>query len=131
MFREKDHNTVHIRRDIYLIYIVLLGVLQLFGCGIEKDRGNSTPSPAAESGSVTLSWKAPETDASGSTLNNLAGYKIYYGMSSNNYTRSIDVGSLTNIVISNLSPGNWCFAVTAYNASGIESKYSNEMCKTL
>ncbi|RJR15879.1 MAG: hypothetical protein C4581_11025 [Nitrospiraceae bacterium] len=131
MFQETDRNNVFIRKEIYVIYIIMLGILNLFGCGIEKDGGSSASSTGTEGGSVTLSWQAPATDENGSALNNLAGYKIYYGMSSNNYTRSIDVGSSTSIVISNLSQGKWCFAVTAYNASGFESKYSNEMCKTI
>lgn len=109
----------------------MLGMINLFGCGIEKEGGSSTSPIAIGGGSVTLSWQAPLTDENGSTLNNLAGYKIYYGVSSNNYTRSIDVGSSTSVVISNLSQGKWCFAVTAYKASGLESKYSNEMCKTI
>jgi hypothetical protein len=122
---------VYIKKEIYVFYFIILGVLNVFGCGVEKDGGGTAASPASESGSVTLSWKAPASDANGSTLNDLAGYKIYYGLSSNNFTRSIDVGHSTSIVISSLSSGRWCFAVTAYDVSGNESKYSNEMCKTI
>lgn len=122
---------MYIKKEIYLIYIIILGVLNVFGCGAEKDGGGTAASPESESGSVTLSWKAPASDANGSSLSDLAGYKIYYGLSSNNYTRSIDVGHSTSIVISSLSSGRWCFVVTAYDVSGNESKYSNEMCKAI
>lgn len=122
---------MQIRKGPHVVSLIILGVLNLIGCGVEGDGRRSTASPKTEDLSVTLSWKAPATDANGSTLNNLAGYKIYYGVSSHNYTRSVDVGNYTSIVISDLSPGKWCFAVTAYNSSGRESSYSNEMCKSL
>lgn len=78
--------------------------------------------------SVTLSWDAPATNADGTPLTDLAGYKIYYGPSSGDYTRSIDVGNNRQVMIDGLSSGSWCFAITAYNASGSESAYSNEVC---
>jgi hypothetical protein len=122
---------VHLKKRIYMVYIIVLGVLNVIGCGVEKDVGGTSGSAANDGGSVTLSWKAPYSDANGSNLNDLAGYKIYYGMSSKNYTRSLDVGHYTEAVISSLSPGMWCFTVTAYDVSGNESKYSNEMCKVI
>jgi len=81
--------------------------------------------------SVTLVWDNPDGNSDGSDLNDLAGYKIYYGTSSGNYTQSIDVGNITSAAISNLSSGTWCFATTAYDTSGNESDYSNEACKTI
>ncbi len=86
---------------------------------------------AITTGSATLSWDAPTTNTDGTPLTNLAGYKIYYGTSSGNYTRIIDVGNVTTSVINNLAPGTYYFTTTAYDASGIESDYSNEVSKTL
>ena len=79
--------------------------------------------------STTLTWNASTTNADGTPLTDLAGYKIYYGNSSGSYTVSVDVGNLTGAIISNLEPGTWCFAVTAYDTSGNESEYSDEACK--
>lgn len=81
--------------------------------------------------SATLSWDAPTTNADGTALTDLAGYKLYYGTSSGDYTVSVDVGNITGAIINSLEPGNWCFAVTAYDTSGNESDYSEETCKTI
>lgn len=94
--------------------------------------GNSDPAPGSSTdNSITLAWDKPDANSDGSDLTDLAGYKIYYGTSSSNYTQSIDVGQITSAVISNLSPGTWCFATTAYDTAGNESNYSNEACKTI
>jgi chitodextrinase len=74
---------------------------------------------------------APSSDAQGSSLSDLAGYKIYVGQVSKTYTRAIDVGNSTSTVIGNLSEGQWCFSVTAYDTSGNESGFSNELCKII
>ncbi|MBI5663913.1 MAG: fibronectin type III domain-containing protein [Nitrospirae bacterium] len=113
-----------------MFHIVIVFLLSVFGCGVQS-RESANEETKTDTGSVTLSWKAPVSDARGSNLHDLAGYKIYYGMSSMNYIRSIDVGHFTEAAISNLSSGTWCFSVTAYDASGNESKFSNEMCKTI
>lgn len=88
----------------------------------------STGSNSAIIESLTLTWDAPTTNVDGSELTDLAGYRVYYGTSSNNYTESIDVGSANMAVISNLSSSALCFVVTAYDISGNESDYSNEVC---
>ena len=83
------------------------------------------------SNSITLSWEAPNTNSDGSDLTDLAGYKIYYGTSSGNYTVSVNIGNSTSAVINNLSSGTWYFAITAYDISGSESDYSNEVSVTI
>jgi PKD repeat protein len=58
----------------------------------------------------------------------VAGYKVYYGTSSRNYTGQVDVGNATIRTVSNLIDGaTYYFAVTVYEASRIESGYSNEV----
>lgn len=143
----------NIFKSHYLIMILLL--LTLWGCG-SGGSGGSGSSESGESGSsgiassesggsggsapesgsstdnsITLAWDKPDINSDGSELNDLSGYKIYYGTSSNNYTQSIDVGNITTAVISNLSSGTWCFTTTAYDTAGNESSYSNEACKTI
>ncbi len=83
-------------------------------------------------GSVTLSWEAPATNEDGTPLNDLAGYKIYYGTSSRNYSFYINVGNVNSYTVYNLTEGvTYYFAVTAYDVSGNESKFSNEVSKTI
>ena len=76
-------------------------------------------------GAATLSWEP-------STSTNLAGYKVYMGTASGVYSSSITVGSTTTYQVPNLGVGNtYFFAVTAYNGSGIESTFSNEVSKSI
>lgn len=72
-----------------------------------------------------LAW-----DATGDPL--VAGYRIYYGGISRTYTNSIDVGNVTEAVVTGLSPGvTYYFAATTYYSSGDESDYSNETTYTV
>jgi len=85
---------------------------------------------------ATLSWYPPLTDTDGTTLTNLAGYKIYYGTTSFTYTQIVNVGLTSNpaapaYTLVNLSMGNtYYFAVTAYDNSGHESAFSSQVSKT-
>jgi len=72
---------------------------------------------------ATLSW-VPSTDPS------LSGYKIYYGSASRSYGTPIDVGNQSTYTVTGLDLGTTYFAVTAYNAFGFESGFSNETSKT-
>jgi hypothetical protein len=59
--------------------------------------------------------------------NGVAGYRLYYGQSSGQYTNSIDAGLATTTSVSNLQAGaTYYFVATAYSAAGWESAYSNE-----
>lgn len=78
-------------------------------------------------GSVDLSWQQPTTNSDGSPLNDLNGFKVYYGTSSRDYTKTIDVGNNSTVTIGDLTHGTWYFAVTAFDHSGNESGYSNEV----
>jgi hypothetical protein len=108
----------------WLISIIIsLLILLSFGCG--GGGGSST------SYSATLTWDPPTTNADGTPLIELAGYKIYYGTLTRNYTKVINVGNITTYTIKNLTPDTYYFAVTAYDNSGNESGYSNEVSKTI
>lgn len=73
---------------------------------------------------ATLSWD-PNSES------DLAGYKVYYGnTTSRSYdlTRTIDVGNVTSHTVTDLIEGEtYFFAATAYDFSGNESDYSNEV----
>jgi hypothetical protein len=82
---------------------------------------------AISNGRATLSWTAPTENTDGSTLANLAGYRIRYGTSAGALTQTIviDNASVTTYVVEDLAPATWYFAVTAVNSTGSESAYSN------
>ena len=70
---------------------------------------------------VTVQW-LPNSEQ------DLAGYKVYYGIASRSYSRIIPVGLNTTYQVSDLEPGHeYFFAVTAYDTAGNESQYSEEV----
>jgi len=84
-------------------------------------------------GRATLAWDAPSTRTDGSPLTNLAGFKLYYGTSSNNLNQVVQVSNpgARSWVIENLTVGTWYFAASAYDQSGMESARSNVASKTI
>ena len=82
---------------------------------------------------MTLSWTAPTRNTDGSALTDLAGFRVHYGTSSDNYTRSVELQgkSRTTVVIEDLTPARWFFAVKAYNTSGVESAFSDSVNKLI
>ncbi len=84
-------------------------------------------------GSVTLSWSPPTTNADGSTITDLAGYRIYYGRSAGALDEMVIIGNtaVTRWVVDNLSSTIWYFSMSSYNASGIESTRSSVVSRTL
>lgn len=85
------------------------------------------------SGSATLSWTAPTENTDGSSLSNLAGYRISYGTNAAALTQTVQVAnpSVTRYSLSNLSPGTYYFSVRAYTANGTESSNSNVSTKSV
>jgi hypothetical protein len=79
----------------------------------------------AEAAEVIVRW-SPNPEP------NVAGYRIYYGPASGNYSFYVDVGSQTSCTISNLEEGKtYYFASTAYDDQGYESDYSAEAVYTV
>lgn len=90
----------------------LLALIALFGSLV-----------LAQAASVTLAWDPnPEPD--------LAGYIIYFRTNGASYApaRSVTVTNGTTGTVSNLLYGvQYWFVATAFNTSGLESDYSNEV----
>jgi hypothetical protein len=84
-------------------------------------------------GRATLSWTPPTRNTDGSTLQNLAGHRIYYGTSSTSLTRVVTINTegVTSYTVENLTSGTWYFSVRAYTDSGEESTNSNVASKTI
>ncbi len=71
---------------------------------------------------VEVTWLANPLE------DHVAGYIVYYGTTSGRYIHADDVEQNTQVDISNLKQGvTYYFAVTAYNASGNESVFSDEV----
>ncbi len=83
---------------------------------------------------ATLTWTAPTQNTDGTPLTDLAGFKIYYGLSQGGpYDEVVDIpdAGATTHVVQPLASGAWFFVATAYNAIGTESDVSNEAMKIL
>ena len=69
----------------------------------------------AHAAHVILQWDA-------NTESDLAGYKVYYGTVSHNYSDSVDVGNVTSYTIAGLVESQtYYFAVTAYDTQKLKT----------
>ena len=75
----------------------------------------------AEAAYVDLAW-SPNGEA------DLGGYRVYYGMASGEYIRSVNVGKATSYRLDNLLDDvTYFIALTAYDRAGNESDFSEEV----
>lgn len=111
------------------VFLALSLIMTIYGCG---DIGNNPAKPGlTTTASGTITWVPPTTNTDGSSLTDLAGYTVFYGTSSGNYTNSTDVGNTTSYAFINPTPGTaYYFAVKVYDAYGNTSAFSNEVSLT-
>jgi hypothetical protein len=108
-----------------LLFGLAVGILH--GCG---DGGGNINTVAAGTNTAALSWDA-------NSESNLAGYKIYYGVQSGNFTTVVDVGLTATpttpqyIVTVPVTGTTYYFTVTAYDTDGNESATSDEVSKSI
>jgi hypothetical protein len=118
------------------------GVFSSIAIKVSDGKGGSASLPAyaitvssgsTGSGSASLSWTPPTENTNGTTLTNLAGYRIYYGTSSGAMTQRITVANpgTARYVVDGLAAGTWYFNVRAYTTAGVESTGSNTATKTV
>ncbi len=75
----------------------------------------------AFSAQIKLAWD-PVNDE------RVAGYKIYYGTSSKNYTNFVNVGKSTSYTLTGLTEGKvYYIAATSYDSQSKESSFSSEL----
>jgi hypothetical protein len=109
-------HSFHLRRKIHPLPIILSFFFLVFFC----------QSPDCHA--VTLTWAANDP------IENVTGYKIYYGSASGQYSAFKDVGNVTSCelenVIATLEDGKtYYLAATAYSATS-ESSFSSEISYT-
>ncbi len=93
----------------------------------------AAPAAPAAGASTTLSWQPPASNLDGSALRDLAGYRVYWGTTAGRYAYSAHIANVATRThtVAGLGTGTWYFVVTAVNASGVESSYSNVWSKTV
>ena len=101
--------------------------LPTFAINVSSSSGGTT------TGAATLSWTPPTRNTDGSTLTNLAGYKINYGTSASSLTSTVTLSNpgLSSYVVENLKTGTWYFAIKAYTSTGTESTLSSVASKSI
>lgn len=94
---------------------------------------NVSSAPPPTNGSATVSWTPPTQNTDGSTISNLAGFRVQYGSSPSALTQTIQIANsgLATYVVTGLSSGTWYFAVRAYTSSGAESANSSVVSKAI
>ncbi len=128
MNRGKRGETMKKLISIGVMVIRVIFVMFLFGCGGAVETAGDPPG-VLPSGAL-LSWVAPTTYDDGSPLI-VAGYKVYYGTTLDEFGRSVDVGNTETASIDNLDPGTWFFTVTAYDQNGNESGIADPVSKVI
>lgn len=100
--------------------LLLVGLIILLGATSRVEAAN-----------VSLAWDPSTNNVDGTPLTDLAGYKIYYGTTSQVYAAIIDVGPVTTATVTNLPAGvTYFFVVTCYDTFGVESVFSQELAWT-
>jgi hypothetical protein len=59
----------------------------------------------ALAGQAQLAWNAPTTNTDGTTLTNLAGYKLRYWQTNSGTPQNLDVGNQTSYTLTGLVDG--------------------------
>ena len=88
---------------------------------------------AAATGTASLTWIPPTQNTDGSSLSNLAGYRISYGSNRDELVQTIQIenSGTTSYTVEQLAPGTYYFAVRAYTSRGTESANSNVESKAV
>ena len=124
--------------------IILFLTLQISACGTEEfltavapDIGSSTGADISASdeskvtADVALSWVAPaeREDSTSISLSEIAGYKVYYGTTQDQYLNSVLIndGSAVGHIFNGFPAGTYYFTVTTLDTEGRESQYSTEV----
>ena len=113
---------------IYRITATLLACSRLTVRCSTPSAPSSSPPSVSSTGSVTLSWSA-------NAENDLAGYKIYFGTSSGNYTSPGSptvIGKVSTYTLTGLQRNTtYFFALSAYDNAGNESALSAEVSRSI
>ena len=122
-------------RTTKLIFAVLVLLCSLAGCHSSDDSSSTSAAQSVPSGNgtATLSWDAPTTTTTGSALTDLAGYRIYYGVSASDLSQTVQLSGVgvQTYVVDNLGQGTWYFAIKAVTTAGVESALSDIVSKTI
>ena len=106
--------------------MLFLMAIVVTGCG------DVVGTSGLDTGSIYLTWQAPTLNEDSTVLTDLAGYRVYYGEAPGDYSNVATIGTETFFNIEELPTGvRLYFVVTAFDTSGNESSFSNEVSTIL
>lgn len=84
-------------------------------------------------GTARLTWTPPTQNEDGTSLTNLAGYRLLYGTSINALVQSVDIipATRSSYDIEGLTPGQYYFAMQSYTTTGLHGPLSSILSVTL
>lgn len=87
-----------------------------------------TVEPVA-TGSKLISWTPPTLNNDGTPLQDLTGYRLYYGTVSGQYTETVTINSpgVSSHLLDDITTGTYYLVMTSVNSKNIESVYSGEL----
>jgi len=131
-----------LKQNVSKIAAILLVLTQLVGCYAEtgadsKDRTTAFDDEIVDSDTTivseakTFSWVAPvaREDESPIAMSEIAGYRVYYGTETGNYSQSIEVNDayIDEITLDEINTaGTYYVVITTIDTDGRESAYSEE-----
>lgn len=92
-----------------------------------------TAGTVATSPSIALRWAPPMVNDDGTTLTDLAGFRIRYGRTQDNLSYSVTISNpgITRHVLEDLAAGLWHFSIAAFSHTGAESDSSPVLSTTI
>jgi hypothetical protein len=100
-------------------------VSEAFSITVLSDNGGT--------GVASLKWSQPVSKVDGSTLDDLAGYRIAYGRDAEDLDHSIFINNpaQTSYEFATLATGTWYFAIIAVNVNGLEGPPTQPAAKSI
>lgn len=115
--------------------VLWVGIAVSFlGCSGGGANGSNPPPtspPPNAPGVAALSWNAVRANSDGTTLTDLAGYRLYVGTAPGVYAAPVVLGNVTSHRLQGLAAGTYYFAVSAFDTAGNESLLSAEVSKVV
>jgi hypothetical protein len=109
-------------------WVCVLLCLWLSGCATTAPERAMPPLLADPEPQILLAWTPPTTMVDGTPAVEVAGYKLYYGLGSRQYSFYKNPGPQTKYGLVGLVPERtYYMAVTAYDRTGTESSLSEEI----
>ncbi|MCL7943738.1 DUF4998 domain-containing protein [Marinobacter sp. ATCH36] len=101
----------------------------------EPQATETSPEDTLPANTALLSWTAPLTRENGESLSmgEIAGFEVVYGTSQETLNQSVAIGdaSIDELLVDELTEGNWYFAIRTLDTDGNRSRLSEVVHKQI